>query len=91
MVSYHHVQYKIVIKTNPIWRKFSEGRTDEQMDRQTVDSDFTGRCPTNVERPIKLFKNFIFVLNKGCQTNLYGCWLKQDCYNFEFFVTLVNG
>ena len=65
MVSYHHVQYKIVIKTNPIWRKFSEGRTDEQMDRQTVESDFTGRCPTNVERPIKLFKNFIFVLNKG--------------------------
>ena len=65
MVSYHHVQYKIVIKTNPIWRKFSEGRTDEQTDRQTVQSDFTGRCPTNVERPIKLFKNFIFVLNKG--------------------------
>ena len=65
MVSYHHVQYKIVIKTNPIWRKFSEGRTDEQMDRQTVEGDFTGRCPTNVERPIKLFKNFIFVLNKG--------------------------
>ena len=65
MVSYHHVQYKIVIKTNPIWRKFSEGRTDEQMDRQRVESDFTGRCPTNVERPIKLFKNFIFVLNKG--------------------------
>ena len=35
------------------------------MDRQTDESDFTGRCPTNAERPIRLFKNFIFVLNKG--------------------------
>ena len=39
-------------KTNdPILRKLSDGRTDGQTDRQTDESDFTGRCPTNVERP----------------------------------------
>ena len=35
-------------KTNDsILRKLSDGRTD----RQTDESDFIGRCPTNVERP----------------------------------------
>ena len=39
-------------KTNdPISRKLSDGRTDERTDGETHDSDFIGRCPTNVERP----------------------------------------
>ena len=45
-------------KTNgPILRKLSDG----QMDGQTDESDFIGRCPTNVERSkmktCKLIKN----------------------------------
>ena len=46
MVSYHQVQYlkKLMIQ-------FSEGRTDRQTDRQKDESDFIGRCSTNVERP----------------------------------------
>ena len=53
-------------KTNHlILRKLSDertdGRTDRQTDRQTDgqidgqtdESDFIGRCPTNVERPIR--------------------------------------
>ena len=53
MVSYHHVQYQK--KTNdPILSKLSsDGQTDGQTDKQTNKSDFIGRCPTNVERPIK--------------------------------------
>ena len=40
----------ILEKTNdPIFRKLSDGRTD----RWTDESHFTGRCPTNIERPIK--------------------------------------
>ena len=39
-------------KTNDtILRKPSERRTGGQTDRHTGKSDFTGRCPTNVERP----------------------------------------
>ena len=38
-------------------RKLSDGRTDGQMDGQmdgqTDDSDFIGRCPTNIERSNK--------------------------------------
>ena len=47
MVSYHHVQYqkKLLIRS---WENLSDGRTDEQTD----ESDFIGRCPTNVERAI---------------------------------------
>ena len=36
---------------DPILRKLSHGQTDRQTDGQTDESDFTGRCPTNVERP----------------------------------------
>ena len=44
-------------KTNdPILAKFSDGwmdrRIDRQIDRQMDESDFIGRRPTNVERPI---------------------------------------
>ena len=43
---------KVSEKTNdPVLRKFSDGRTDAQRDKQTDESDFIGRCPTNVERP----------------------------------------
>ena len=42
-------------KTNdPILRKFSDGRIDGRTDGQTGESGFTGRCPTNVERPKNL-------------------------------------
>ena len=37
---------------DPIFRKFSE--TDRQVDRQTDEKDFIGRCPTNFERSIKI-------------------------------------
>ena len=54
MVSYHHVKYQK--KTNdPILKKSTDGRMDRQTDgrtdRQTDESDFIGRCPTDVERP----------------------------------------
>ena len=53
MVSYYHVQYQK--KTiDPILRKFSDGRTDGPTERQTKESDFIGRCPTNVKRPKKV-------------------------------------
>ena len=53
MVNYHHVQQK---KTNDlILRQLSDGRTDGrihgQTDKQRNESDFIGRCPTNVKRP----------------------------------------
>ena len=50
MVSYHHVQRhkKLMIQS---WENLV---TDGQMGRRTEDSDFIGRCPTNVERP-KIF------------------------------------
>ena len=44
---------KISEKTNhPILRKLSDGWTDGPTEGQTDDSDFMGRCPTNVECPI---------------------------------------
>ena len=46
--SYHHVQYQ----KKTILRKFSGGWMDRRTGRQTDDSDFIGRCPNNVERPI---------------------------------------
>ena len=61
MVSYHHVKYQ-KITNNPTLRKLSDGRTDEQADGKTDKSDFTGRCPTNFERPI---------------TKKLNCYLKQ--------------
>ena len=58
MVSYHHVKYQK--KTNdPILKTFTDGgmdgrtagRMDGHTDGQTDESDFIGRCPTDVERP----------------------------------------
>ena len=54
MTSYHHVQY--LKKTDdPILRKLSDRqkdrRTDRRTDGRTDESDFIGRCPTNVECP----------------------------------------
>ena len=47
---------KISEKANDIiLGKFSDGRTDGQTD----ESDFIGRCPTNVERPIKYIKHLV--------------------------------
>ena len=70
MVSYHHVQYQknLMIQS---WENLErDGRTDRQMDQ----SDFTGRCPTNVEHP-KIDKTKDRLLRKirmrktGRQTN----------------------
>ena len=52
MVSYHHVQYqkKLMIQS---WENLvTDRQTDRRTDRQTDESDFIGRCPTNVKRPI---------------------------------------
>ena len=70
MVTYHHVQYQknLMIQS---WENLErDGRTDRQMDQ----SDFTGRCPTNVEHP-KIDKTKDRLLRKirmrktGRQTN----------------------
>ena len=34
----------------------TDGRTDSLTNRQTDKSDFIGRCPTNVEDPIKSYR-----------------------------------
>ena len=48
-----HISCKISGETNDlILRNFSDGRTDRQTDKQTDKSDFIGRCPTDIERPI---------------------------------------
>ena len=56
MVRYHHKQKKT---NDPILRKLSDG----QKNGQTGESNFIGRCPTKVERPIStLVKYKITVL-----------------------------
>ena len=49
---------------DPILRKFSDGLTNRRTDRQTNESDFIGRCPTDVERPTTNFKKSL-----GCIEN----------------------
>ena len=52
MLSYHHVQYqeKLMIQS---WENLvTDERTDGRTDGQRDESNFIGRCPTNVERPI---------------------------------------
>ena len=39
------------ITNDPILRKLSDGQTGGRTDGQTDQSDFIGRCPTNVEHP----------------------------------------
>ena len=48
----------------------TDGRTDRQTggqtDGQTEESDFIGRCPTNIERPIKTSERHhsnVFIIN----------------------------
>ena len=50
MVSYHHVQYQIELIIQSRENLIREERTDREMDRQTGESNFIGRCPTDVER-----------------------------------------
>ena len=47
MVSNHHAQYQ----KKPMIQSWESLVTDGRTDGQTDDSDFIGRCPTNVERP----------------------------------------
>ena len=53
MVSYHHLQYQKK-NNDQILRKPSDGRKDKRTDGQTDESDFIGRCRTNVELPISI-------------------------------------
>ena len=46
-VSYHHVQYQKKIMIQSCENLVTVGR----MGGQTDESDFIGRCPTNVDRP----------------------------------------
>ena len=43
---------------DPILRKGSDGQTDGQANRQMNETDFIGRCPTNVGHPI-IFEQII--------------------------------
>ena len=52
MVSYHHVQYQKKLMSRSWENLVTDGPTDRRTVGQTGESDFTGRCPTNVERPI---------------------------------------
>ena len=54
MVSYHHLQYQKK-NNDPILRKPSDRRKDKRTDGQTDESDFIGRCRTNVELPISIW------------------------------------
>ena len=49
MVSYHHVQYQKKLKIQS-WEILA---IDWQTDGQTEESDFIGRCSTNIERPTR--------------------------------------
>ena len=52
MVSYHHVQYQKKLMILSRGNLVTDRQTDRQTDGQTKESDFIGRRPTNVERPI---------------------------------------
>ena len=56
--------YNIRKSNDPILRKVgdghTEGWTEGQAGQQTEESDFMGRCLTNVERPIILYFFYIF-------------------------------
>ena len=56
MVSYHYVKYQKKLMTQSWENLVTDGRTDAQRDKQTVESDFIGRCPTDVERPIVTYE-----------------------------------
>ena len=45
--SYHHVQYQKKLRIQSVENLMTDGQTDGQTD----ESDFIGRCSTNVERP----------------------------------------
>ena len=50
MVSYYHLQYQIKLIIQSRENLIREERTDREMDRQTGESNFIGRYPTDVER-----------------------------------------
>ena len=92
IISYHHVQYQKKQTNNVILRKLSDGQTDERADglmdrktdRQTNESDFIGRCPTNAGRPI-------YTLRKMCpNTELFLVrifphldWIRRDTLRIQ--------
>ena len=51
MVSYHHAQYQKKLMNQSSENLVTDGQANKQTDRRTDESDFIGRCPTNIERP----------------------------------------
>ena len=70
-VTRYHGQLPCIIseKTNdPILRKLGDRRTNWQTDEQTDESEFIGRCPTDVERPTNYISNSVHFAEKKCST-----------------------
>ena len=86
-------------KTNdPLLRKLSDGRTDRQTDRwadgQTDESDFIGRCPTNIERPTSFFErwesNFKILMNfylTQCRLAMEKMWSQKFSWSVWKYCT----
>ena len=51
------------------------GQIERRRYRETDESDFIGRCPTNVERPIKLNKVVQLIFHK-CNLNIQNEYIK---------------
>ena len=64
MVSYHHVQYQKKLKIQS-WEILA---IDWQTDGQTEESDFIGRCPTNMERPTRHIWKLQYLFKTGSRT-----------------------
>ena len=62
IASYHLAQYqkKLMIQS---WENLvTDRRTDGRTDWQTDECDFTGRCPTNIERPTSRLDSLIQII-----------------------------
>ena len=68
---------------NPILRKLSDGGTNGPTDGQTDGrSDFIGRCPTNVERPIITIINSRLQVQR-CKQQTTSSKVQTACYKFK--------
>ena len=68
-------------------RLVTDGLTDGRTDAQTDESDFIGRCPTNVKRPIFLSyeKIVTWTLNKDQVKNNHALLLSKSEPCFRSF------
>ena len=71
MVSYHHVQYQ----KNLLIQSWENLKADRRTDGQTDESNFIGRCPTNVERPKVNITIKFFVFKLVCVSDFVLNWL----------------